>query len=117
MAELGVQMTTIRDGRQLLYLPIHHRHTMPSPLTTFLSEDAYARGPLRRIVLLENLASEIHGHNITKGRVVDFRRKIESLRRTVWQAEQTITLLCQQLTSLDEQRVGRLASVTSIEAR
>lgn len=56
---------------------------MPSAVTTSPSDDVHSRGPPRRIFWLEDLASEIHSHNMTKGRVVDFRRNNESLRSTV----------------------------------
>ena len=77
---------------------------MPRRNTTLPSEDVHSPGLLRQL-LLDILASEIHSHNMTNGRVTDFRRKNESLRSTVWQAEQTVTVLPQQLTSRDRQKV------------
>lgn len=74
---------------------------MPRPITNFPPQDVYSPGLLRQIQL-DHLESEIHSHNMAKGRVADFRRKNESLQSIVWQAEQTGTLLRHQLS----QKVG-----------
>lgn len=112
--DLG-SITTIKEMatcKQSYNLPIHRSHTMPSAVTTFSSEGIHSRVPLRRIFLLKDLALEIHSHNMTREHVVDFRRKNESLRSTVLQAAQTVTLLRQQLTSREERKVGEIRVIS-----
>ena len=89
-------------------IDMHITSAMPSVDTTFSPDEAHYRVPLRRVYLLDDLALEIHSHNVTKRCVVDFLGKNESLRSAVWQAEQTLTMLRQQLSRSDDRMVGKI---------
>ena len=52
-------------------IDIHITSAMPSVDTTFSPDEAHYREPLRRVYLLEDMALEIHSHNVTKRCVVD----------------------------------------------